>query len=256
MNLGLSGAGGVEGGAGVAVQEHVIPGWLAGLNGGRMRHGAATASGARQQSGTARLVPEQIRAGLRRVLLGPVMAMAEQLPPPPATQGVAADREAAAQSWGFHLGGALGIELVMAHGCLPSASSQRCRCQSRWERRQPGFLGTRWRPGLSRPLRLIANSVERLIASWAQSSSVVSQGFEGDMAAEAAGVGAAGEATHEGCDGNLAEDNQKIFGWWGSHSRAPATMRTTIGKGKHCIGSLLPSQAYVGRPSALGNTFM
>jgi len=37
--------------------------------------------------------------------------------------------------------------------------------------------------------------VERLIASWAQSSSVVSQGVEGDMAAGAAGVGAAGEAT-------------------------------------------------------------
>jgi len=83
------------------------------------------------------------------------------------------------------------------HGSLPSASSQRCRCQSRCERRQPEFLVTRWRPGLSRPLRLIANSVERLIASWAQSSSVVSQGFEGDMAAGAAGVGAAGEATQE-----------------------------------------------------------
>jgi hypothetical protein len=45
---------------------------------------------------------------------------------------------------------------------------------------------------------LIANSVERLIASWAQSSSVVSQGFEGDMAAGAAGVGPAVEATQEG----------------------------------------------------------
>jgi hypothetical protein len=45
---------------------------------------------------------------------------------------------------------------------------------------------------------LIANSVERLIASWAQSSSVVSQGFEGDMAAGAAGVGAVGEATQGG----------------------------------------------------------
>ena len=120
------------------------------------------------------------------------------LPPPQAAQGGAADREASAEGWGFHPGSALGIELVMAHGCLPSASSQRCRCQSRWERRQPGFLGTRWRPGLSRPLRLIANSVERLIASWAQSSSVVSQGLEGDMAAGAAGVEAAGEATQGG----------------------------------------------------------
>jgi hypothetical protein len=42
--------------------------------------------------------------------------------------------------------------------------------------------------------------VERLIASWAQSSSVVSQGFEGDMAAGAAGVGAAGEATQGGLE--------------------------------------------------------
>ena len=62
VDLGLSSAGGVEGGAGIAMQEHVIPGWLDGLNGGRLRHGAATASGARQQSGTARLVPEQIGA--------------------------------------------------------------------------------------------------------------------------------------------------------------------------------------------------
>ena len=120
------------------------------------------------------------------------------LPPPQAAQGGAADREASAEGWGFHPGSALGIELVMAHGCLPSASSQRCRCQSRCDRRQPGFLGNRWRPGLSRPLRLIANSVERLIASWAQSCSVVSQGLEGDMAAGAAGVEAAGEATQGG----------------------------------------------------------
>ena len=211
MNLGLSGAGGVEGGAGVAVQEHVIPGWLAGLNGGRMRHGAATASGARQQSGTARLVPEQIGARGRRVLLDPVVAMAQQLPPPPAAECGAANREAAAEGWGFHPGGPLGIEFVMAHVCLPSASSQRCRCQSRCERRQPGFLGTRWRPGLSRPLRLIANSVERLIASWAQSSSVVSQGFEGDMAAGAAGVGAAGEATQ--CGGSLFPCDRGRTAW-------------------------------------------
>ena len=33
-------------------------------------------------------------------------------------------------------------------------------------------------------------------------------------------------------------------------------MRTTIGKGKQCIGNLLHSQAYMGRPSALGNTFV
>jgi hypothetical protein len=198
MDLCLSSAGGVEGGAGVAVQKHVIPSWLAGLNMGGLRHDAATASGARQQSGTALPVPEEVGAGRRRILLDPVVAMPQQLPPPPVAQGGAANREAAAEGWGFHPGGALGIEFVMAHGCLPSASSQRCRCQSRCERRQPGFLGTRWRPGLSRPLRLIANNVERLIANWAQSSSVVSQGFVGDMAAGAAGVGAAGEATQGG----------------------------------------------------------
>jgi hypothetical protein len=45
---------------------------------------------------------------------------------------------------------------------------------------------------------LIANSVERLIASWAQSSSVVSQGLEGDMAAGAARGGGRGEATQGG----------------------------------------------------------
>ena len=198
VDLGLGGAGGVESGAGVAVQEHIIPSRLAALDWGRLRHRTATASGARQQSGTARLVPEQIGAGRRRVLLDPVVAMAQQPLPPPAAEGGPANREAAAEGWGGHPGGAVGIELVMDHGCLPSASSQRCRCQSRCERRQPGYLGTRWRPGLSRPLRLIANSVERLIASWAQSSSVVSQGFEGYMAAGAAGVEAAGEATQGG----------------------------------------------------------
>lgn len=62
LDLGLSGAGGVEGSAGVAVQEHVIPSRLDALNRGRLRHGAATASGAHQQSGTALLVPEKVRA--------------------------------------------------------------------------------------------------------------------------------------------------------------------------------------------------
>jgi len=47
MDLRLSGAGGIEGGAGVAVKEHVIPVLLAGLNGGRLRHGEATLSGTR-----------------------------------------------------------------------------------------------------------------------------------------------------------------------------------------------------------------
>jgi hypothetical protein len=62
---------------------------------------------------------------------------------------------------------------------------------------------------------LIANSVERLIPSWAQSSSVVSQGFEGDMAAGAAGVEAAGEATQGGDgvmtgEGNLRNPNDGL----------------------------------------------
>jgi hypothetical protein len=46
VNLGLSGPGRVEGGAGVAVEEDVIPNWLAALNRGRLRHGAATDSDA------------------------------------------------------------------------------------------------------------------------------------------------------------------------------------------------------------------
>lgn len=78
VDLGLGCAGGIEGGAGVAVQEHVIPSWLAGLYWGRLRHGAATASGARQQSGTALAVPEQIGAWRRRVLLDPVLPKTEQ----------------------------------------------------------------------------------------------------------------------------------------------------------------------------------
>ena len=100
MDLGLSGAGGVERRAGVAMQEHVIPSWLAGLNGGRLRHGAATATGAHQQSGTARLVPEQIGAWGSRILLDPVMAKAKQLSPPPAAQGGAADRQLGAELFG------------------------------------------------------------------------------------------------------------------------------------------------------------
>jgi len=45
----------------------------------------------------------------------------------------------------------------------------------------------------------MANSAKRLFASWAQGYSAMSQEFEGgDMAAGAAGVGAAGEATQKG----------------------------------------------------------
>jgi len=47
--------------------------------------------------------------------------------------------------------------------------------------------------------------------SWAQSSSVVSQGFEGDMAAGAAGVVAAGEAT-QGWRGPISF--QSMEGLW------------------------------------------
>jgi hypothetical protein len=82
VDRGLGGAGGVEGGASVAVQEHVIPSRLAGMDWGRLRHGAAMASGPHQQSRTALPVPEQIGAGHRRVLLDPVLAMTQQLPPP------------------------------------------------------------------------------------------------------------------------------------------------------------------------------
>ena len=46
VNLGLGGSGRVEGGAGVAVQEDVIPSRLDALNRGRLRHGAATDSDA------------------------------------------------------------------------------------------------------------------------------------------------------------------------------------------------------------------
>jgi hypothetical protein len=36
----------------------------------------------------------------------------------------------------------------------------------------------------------------------------------------------------------------------------PSSMRITIGKAKRGIGSLLPGQAYVGRPGVLGNPFV
>lgn len=86
VDLVLGGAGGVEGGAGVAVQEHVIPCWLARLNAGRLRHTAAKASDTRQKIKTVLPVPEQLGAGRHRVLLDPVVAMAQQLPPLPATE--------------------------------------------------------------------------------------------------------------------------------------------------------------------------
>ena len=93
VNLGLSGAGGVEGGAGVAVQKHVIPSWLAGLDWGRLRHGVATASGASQQSGPARLVPEQIGAAAAGILGQQMPAGLEQATALNRKQRGAADRQ-------------------------------------------------------------------------------------------------------------------------------------------------------------------
>jgi hypothetical protein len=100
VDLGLSGAGGVEGGAGVAMQKHVIPSWLAGLNGGRLRHGAATASGTRQQSGTALPVPEQMRAAAARVLGHQMAAGLEQAAALDRKQRGAADRQLGAELLG------------------------------------------------------------------------------------------------------------------------------------------------------------
>lgn len=77
-------------------------------------------------------------------------------------------------------------------------SEQRYRSESRCERGDEGFLGTRWRPGLSMPLLLIEKSIERLIANWAQSSFLVSQGLGVGMAAGAVGVMAATEASQVG----------------------------------------------------------
>ncbi len=87
--------------------------------------------------------------------------------------------------------------VVLAHGCLPSASSQRCRCQSRCERRQPGVLGTRSRPGLSRPLRLIANGVERLDRQLGAELLEREPGVRGGRGIRGCRGGAAGEATQE-----------------------------------------------------------
>jgi len=78
-----------------------------------------------------------------------------------------------------------------------SKAEQRSWCQRRSERGAAGFFLTQWWPWRSNSRRRQRPSVERLIASWEQSSSVVSQGFEGDMAAGAAGVGLLGRL-HKG----------------------------------------------------------
>lgn len=67
-------------------------------------------------------------------------------------------------------------ELLRGDALEQSKAEQRCRCRSRCEQLVVEFLGTRWRPTLSRPLRRRANSVERLIARSWQSCLVVCQG--------------------------------------------------------------------------------
>ena len=167
-----------------------------------LRHGASESdTGERQQSGTATVVPEQIGMGRRGVLAHPVVAWNQQAPPPPAAEGGAADAQGGAEGRGLQpagsgvrprggrnnrrtgLPGAVGSP---PHGCLPRASSQRCTCQRSRERRQPGFLGTTWRPSLSRPWRRISKRVERLMARRLQRASVVSQ-IGSSMAAAAGG---------------------------------------------------------------------
>jgi hypothetical protein len=58
----------------------------------------------------------------------------------------------------------------------------------------------------------------------------------------------------------LARKLPGTLGWWGSlpmhQPPPPAPMQITIGRAKRGIGSLLPGQAYVGRPSVLGNPFV
>ena len=203
VDLGLGGAGGVAGGAGVAMEEHDLNRLLGGRERlGELSHGAReSGTGERQQSGAAAVVPEQIGMGSRGVLAHPVVARDQQSPPAPAAEGGAADGQGRAEGRGLQpagsgvcprggrrtrragLAGAVGSP---PHGCLPRASSQRCTCQRSRKRRQPGFLGTTWRPSLSRPWRRISKRVERLMARRLQRASVVSQ-IGSSMAAAAGG---------------------------------------------------------------------
>jgi hypothetical protein len=73
VDLGFGGPGGVEGGAGVSMQEQVSGGRFSALSWGRLRHGGSSCRP--QQSGTTLPVPEQIGTGRSRVFLFPVMAM-------------------------------------------------------------------------------------------------------------------------------------------------------------------------------------
>ena len=150
VDLRLGGAGGVTGGAGIAMEEHNLHGLLGGREGlVELRHGAratarrkrsATSTRERQQSGAAAVVPEQIGMGRGGVLAHPVVASDQQAPPPPAAEGGAADGQGRAEVRGLQpagrgvcsrggrsnrrdgLAGAVGSA---PHGCLPRASSQR-----------------------------------------------------------------------------------------------------------------------------------
>ena len=89
VDLRLGGAGGVAGGAGVAMEEHDLNRLLEGREGlGELRHGAReSGTGERQQSGAAAVVPEQIGMGRSRVLAHPVVPRDQQAPPAPAAEG-------------------------------------------------------------------------------------------------------------------------------------------------------------------------
>jgi hypothetical protein len=95
-----------------------------------------------------------------------------------------------------------------------SKAEQRGWCQRRSERGTAGFFLTQWWPWRNNSRRRQRPRVERLIARWAQSSSAVSQGLEGDRAAGAAWVGAAGEAT-QGGGGGVPIPVRTMEGLWG-----------------------------------------
>jgi hypothetical protein len=198
--LGLGGAGGVAGGAGIAVEEQVVAGGLRSTEGHRLRHGArataprkrsATSTGARQQSGAAALMPEQVRAGAGGVFAHPVVASNQQAAAAPAAEGGAADDEGRAEGRGLQpvnggvrtrcgrssrraaLAGAMGPPLPMAASRGPARNAAGPRGAVSAGSR--GSWATTWRPSLSRPWRRISKRVERLMARHLQRASVVSQ---------------------------------------------------------------------------------
>ena len=123
VDLRLGGTGGVQRHAGIPVQEHIVGPRLLIQDRGGLGHGSAGPAVVPEQGRAALPVPEQIGAGCRRVLTHPVLALAQQLPPPPAAQGETAHRQAAAKLSRLQPVTARGLELLIAHGCLPSASS-------------------------------------------------------------------------------------------------------------------------------------